>query len=48
MTFLCGGTMTKIIILLLVIFDDLKEDHAGSVRRITKHMGVDCTKDEIA
>ena len=47
MTFLCVGT-TKIIILLLVIFNDLKEDHASNVHRITKHMGVDCTKDEIA
>ena len=34
--------------LLLLFFDDLKEDHAGSVRRIAKHMGVDCSEDEVA
>ena len=34
--------------LLLVFFDDLKEDHAGCVRRIAKHMGVDCDEDTIA
>ena len=34
--------------LLLVFFDDLKEDHAGCVRRIAKHIGVDCDEDVIA
>ena len=34
--------------LLLVFFDDLKEDHEGCVRRIAKHIGVECTEDEIA
>ena len=34
--------------LLLLFFDDLKEDHAGSVRRIAKFMGVDCDEDAIA
>ena len=33
---------------LLVFFDDLKEDHAGSVRRIAKFMGVECDEDTIA
>ena len=34
--------------LLLLFFDDLKEDHAGCVRRIAKYMGVDCDEDTIA
>ena len=34
--------------MLLLFFDDLKEDHAGSVHQIAKHMGVNCTEDEIA
>ena len=33
---------------LLLFFDDLKEDHAGCVRRIAKHMGVDCDEETIA
>ena len=34
--------------LLLLFFDDLKEDHAGSVRRIAKFIGVDCDEDVVA
>ena len=34
--------------LLLLFFDDLKEDHEGCVRRIAKYMDVECTEDEIA
>ena len=34
--------------LLLLFFDDLKEDHAGSVRRIAKFIGVVCDEDVIA
>ena len=34
--------------LLLLFFDDLKEDHEGCVRRIAKYMNVKCTEDEIA
>ena len=33
---------------LLLFFDDLKEDHAGCVHRIAKFMGVDCDEDVIA
>lgn len=33
---------------LLLFFDDLKEDHEGCVRRIAKFMGVDCDDDVIA
>ena len=33
---------------LLLFFDDLKEDHEGSVCRIAKFMGVDCNEEEIA
>ena len=33
---------------MLLFYDDLKEDHAGCVRRIAKHMGVDCDEDTIA
>ena len=32
---------------LLLFFDDLKEDHSGSVRRIAKFIGVDCSEEEI-
>ena len=34
--------------MLLLFFEDLKEDHEGCVRRIAKFMGVDCNEDEIA
>ena len=34
--------------LLLIFFDDLKEDHAGTVRRIAKYMGVDLDEDAVA
>ena len=34
--------------LLLLFFDDLKEDHARCVRQIAKFMGVDCDEDVIA
>ena len=34
--------------MLLLFFDSLKEDHAGCVRRIAKHIGVDCDEDTIA
>ena len=34
--------------LLLLFFDDLKEDHAGCVCQIAKHMGVGCDEDVIA
>ena len=34
--------------LLLVFFDDLIEDYAGCVRRMAKHMRVDCDEDTIA
>lgn len=34
--------------ILLLFYDDLKENHAGSVRRIAKFMGVDCDEDVIA
>ena len=34
--------------LLLLFFDDLKEDHAGCVRRIANFMGVDCDERVIA
>ena len=33
---------------LLLFYDDLKEDHEGSVHRIAKHISVDLTEDEIA
>lgn len=33
---------------LLMFFDDLKEDHAGCVRRIAKFMGLDCDEETIA
>ena len=33
--------------LLLVFFDDLKEDHAGTVRRIAMYMGVDMDDDAV-
>ena len=33
---------------MLLFYDDLKEDHAGSVRRIARYMGVDCDEDAIA
>lgn len=33
---------------LLLFFDDLKEDHAGCVCRIAKFMGVDCDDDVVA
>ena len=33
---------------LLIFFDDLKEDHAGCVRRIAKFINVDCNEDVIA
>ncbi|KAL5473288.1 hypothetical protein EMCRGX_G027755 [Ephydatia muelleri] len=33
---------------LLLFFDDLKEDHAGCVKRIAKFMGVDCDEETIA
>lgn len=33
---------------LLLFYDDLKEDHVGSVRRIAKFMGVDCSEEVIA
>ena len=33
---------------LLTFFDDLKEDHAGCVRRIAKFMGFDCDEETIA
>ncbi len=34
--------------ILVVFFDDLKEDHTGCVRRIAKFMGVDCDEEAIA
>ena len=34
--------------LLLIFFDDLKEDHAGTVRGIAKYMGVDLDDDAVA
>ena len=34
--------------LLLLFFDDLKEDHAGCVRRIAKHINVDCDEETIS
>ena len=34
--------------LLLLFFDDIKEDHEGCVRRIAKFMGVQCDDDVIA
>ena len=34
--------------LLLLFFDDLKEDHAGCVRRIAKHINVDCNEETIS
>jgi hypothetical protein len=34
--------------LLLLFFNDLKEDHAGCMRRIAKFMDVDCNEDVIA
>ena len=34
--------------LLLVFFDDLKEDHAGTAHRIAKFMGVDLDEDALA
>ena len=34
--------------LLLIFFDDLKEDHAGTVHRIAKYMGVDLDDDAVA
>ena len=33
---------------MLLFYDDLKEDHAGCVRRIAKYMGVDCDEDAVA
>ena len=33
---------------LLLFYDDLKEDHAGSVRRIAKFVGVDLDEDAVA
>ena len=33
---------------LLLFYDDLKEDHTGCVRRIAKFMGVDCDDETIA
>ena len=33
---------------IVLFYDDLKEDHAGSVRRIAKFMGVDCSEEVIA
>ena len=33
---------------LLIFFDNLKEDHVGSVLRIAKFMGVDCNEEEVA
>ena len=33
---------------LLLFFDDLKEDHPGYVRQIAKHMGVNLNEDEVA
>ena len=32
----------------VLFFDDLKEDHAGTVRRLAKFIGVDCDEDTIA
>ena len=34
--------------MLLIFYDDLKEDHAGTVRRIAKFMGVDLDDDAVA
>ena len=34
--------------LLLIFFDDLKEDHAGTVRRIAKYMGINLDDDSVA
>ena len=34
--------------MLLIFFDDLKEDHAGTVRQIAKHMGVNLDEDDVA
>ena len=34
--------------MLLLFYDDLKEDHAGCVARIAKFMGVDCDKEDLA
>ena len=34
--------------LLLMFFDDLKEDHTGTVRRIAKYLGVDLDDDAVA
>ena len=34
--------------LLVLFFDDLKEDHEGCVRRIAKFMGIECDDDVIA
>jgi hypothetical protein len=34
--------------LLLMFFDDLKEDHAGTVRKIAKYLGVDLDDDAVA
>ncbi len=34
--------------ILVVFFDDLKEDHTGCVRRIAKFMGIDCDEEVIA
>ena len=34
--------------LMLLFFDDLKEDHAGCVRRIAKHINVDCDDETIS
>lgn len=34
--------------MLIVFFDDLKEDHEGCVRRIAKFMGIECDYDVIA
>ena len=33
---------------LLLFYDDLKDDHTGCVRRIAKFMGVDCDEETIA
>ena len=32
----------------IIFFDDLKEDHAGNVRRIATFMGIDLDEDAIA
>ena len=34
--------------MLLLFYDDLKEDHIECVRRIAKFMGVDCDEETIA